>query len=918
MPRRPEQVAAVIPHRRAAAQPATKAPGRLRTTAPTLFTHVSAPALTEPELFAALHPELSAWFRKRFGHFAPAQCVTVPEILAGNSILLSSPTGSGKTLAAFLGVFDALAKARDAGAAPEGIFAVYVSPLRALAYDLRKNLQQPLDELGWDWLRVAARTGDTTMKERAQQKRRPPHILVTTPESLTLLLSQPGWLIALKNTRFLIADELHALAENKRGALLMVGAERLQELRIPDTEDRKHDPERPRSGFRYPVSGLVRIGLSATVAPLEIVAEFLVGPGRPCRIADVPQRKPARIEVFSPLRQHAYPPAGYTASRVLQELGTLLAQKRTTLIFTNTRSGAESIGMRLKQLLPALRDRIEVHHASLDRTVRLEVEDRLKRGELRAVVCSTSLEMGIDIGFIDTVVMVSAPKGVSRALQRIGRSGHSMGETSHGVLVASNINDLAECAVTARMMERRALEPVRIHDDPLDILAQTLVGLAVFESVTPDEAYALVRRSYPFRALQRPLFDRVLRYLAGGGVSLEKNYHALFGKVRVDARGCLALTAPRVARDFYQNVGTITTESMVQVKLGRRALGQVEESFMKGLRVGDVFVLNGRCVRLVETRLLSAKVAAADSSVPTVPRWYANKMPLASGLATEVVRLRTEIAKRLASVTTAAADWLSSEYGLTASNSAALIEHFVLQAKVSRIPTSDFLLVERYAERGLLHYFVHSLIGRSANDALSRIVAQRVQDTKGGNALVTIDDYGFLLTLRPFQMMTVDELKPLFRREGAESSLREALSESNLVKWQFRGVAQTGLMVPRRVRGEERGARSLQWSSEIIFDVLRRHEPDHPLLVEAYAEATLRFLDLPRALGFMEEAALLPWEFRELPRVSPFSFGMYVSRIKETMTLEDPETTIERLYHEMYGSLAPEIDDSMERKNHLA
>jgi ATP-dependent Lhr-like helicase len=283
--------------------------------------------------------------------------------------------------------------------------------------------------------------------------------------------------------------------------------------------------------------------------------------------------------------------------------------------------------------------------------------------------------------------------------------------------------------------------------------------------------------------------------------------------------------------------------------------------------------------------------------MPTIPRWYANKMPLASGLAAEVVRLRTA----MAALKSAGPAWLEKEYHLSRGNAEALGRHFALQAEISAIPTDAFFLVERYAEGDRLHYFFHSLIGRSANDALSRIIAQRIQETKGGNALVTIDDYGFLVSVRSFQEMTVDEWRPLFRREGAEEAMREALSESSLVKWQFRGVSQTGLMVPRRVHGTERGVRAMQFSAEIIFDVLRKYEPDHPLLREAYAEVILRFLDLPRAIAFLERAATLPWELRILDRISPFSFGIYVSKIKETMTLEDPETTIERLYHEMYG-----------------
>ncbi|MDX2187297.1 MAG: DEAD/DEAH box helicase [Opitutaceae bacterium] len=826
-----------------------------------------------------MHPELARWFSGKFAGPSPAQTEAVPRILRGESVLVSAPTGTGKTLAAFLSVFDWLIRSKEAGVLPRGTVAIYVSPLRALAYDMQKNLTGPLGELGWDFITVGSRTGDTSAKERASQRRRPPTILVTTPESLTLLASQETWKASLRSTRFLIVDELHALVENKRGALLAVTAERLE---------------------RFCEKPPIRIGLSATVSPLADVASYLGGAGTNVSIVDIPRSRKSNVELFSPLRENPYPPAGWTATRVLKELAVLISQRRTTLIFTNTRSGAETIGVRLKQLWAEEADRIEVHHASLDRAIRLEVEDRLKRGELRAVVCSTSLELGIDIGAIDTVVMISAPKGIARALQRVGRSGHSLTETSHGVLVASNVNDLVECAVTVKLMATGRLERVRFNENPLDVLAQQLVGMATDGTFTTDEAFALVRRARPFATLTRDVFDEVLAYLAGGGRALEKNYGEVFGKIRLSGEK-LDVASPRVVRDYYQNVGTIASDLMVQVRLGRRILGQVEETFARRLRPGDVFVLNGRCVRFIELQLLTAKVRAAESTLPTVPRWNANKMPLTGNIADAVVHLRTEGASRLQQSRDVFVGWLMDEYDLSLVNAEAIEKHFSLQAEVSRIPTSRFFLIETYAERDTLHYFFHSLIGRSANDALSRIVAWRVSQAKGGNALATIDDYGFLLSVRGFQAMDQKFLRTLFAPTAAAADLQHALADANLVKWHFRNVAQTGLMVPRMTRGREHGPKAMQFSSEIIFDVLRQHEPQHPLLREAYAEATLRYLDLPRAEAFLQEVETLQWECRQLDRVSPFSFGMYVSKIKETMTLEDPETTVERLFHEMYG-----------------
>jgi ATP-dependent Lhr-like helicase len=290
-------------------------------------------------------------------------------------------------------------------------------------------------------------------------------------------------------------------------------------------------------------------------------------------------------------------------------------------------------------------------------------------------------------------------------------------------------------------------------------------------------------------------------------------------------------------------------------------------------------------------------------------------MPLASGLAEEVVRLRSHLAGVLRDEETGARqamDWLIEEYHLSSTNAEAIVRQFLAQQRVSAIPTKDDFLVELYPEGPIRHFFFHALLGRSANDALSRILAWRVKNRRGGNALVTIDDYGILMSLREFQVMEVEEWKTLFSRQGAEEDLHASLAQSSLVKWQFRGVAQTGLMVPRMQFGKERKGRNLQWSTEVIFEVLQKYEPEHPLLTEAYHEAAHTFLDLPRALEFLERAESLRWDLREVDRVSPFAFGIFVSKIKETMMMEDPETAIERLYHEFYQDL--EKHDLMQSK----
>jgi len=861
-----------------------------------------------------LHPRLTNWFRQTFGEFTNAQLRCVPTVLDRKSVLLTSPTGSGKTLAGFLGVFDFLLRKMDRKEPLEGVQCIYVSPLRALAYDIEKNLRAPIKGMGLEktWS-VHLRTGDTTQNLRAHFRKHGAHFVLTTPESLAVMLAQESYVRHLRTVQFVIIDELHSFAGNKRGADLTISLERLEAVRAPSSVAAVYDRRknstaqasivrRSQTAATEEHTGITRVGLSATAAPLDGLGQFLVGTDRPCVVAEAQVERKSIVEVFSPIRRDPYPPAGYTGARLYAELAELIRRQQSVIVFTNVRSAAEQTGMQLKELLPELSDQIEIHHGSLDRSVRLEVEDRLKNGELRAVVCSTSLELGVDIGAVDLVVMLATPKGVSRAIQRIGRSGHSLNRTSHGVLVATNIGDLVEATVTAKLVRERVLDPVRILDKPYDVVAQHIVGMVALRPIAREHVLRIVRRAYPFHQLSDEEFDRILNYLEGGGESLARQYAGVFGKIRM-VDGMITLAHPRVGREFLVNIGTIVSEGFVDVLLKRRRLGSVEEGFIKQLQPGDLFILAGRVVRLIETGVNEAYVERADGHLPTVPRWNTAKMPLTSGLARAVRRLRTDLTEHLHLPPAMCLEWLVETYNLSIANAQAVIEQFRAQAAVSEIPVGTKMLIELVREEQHSHHFFHSLIGRSANDALARIVAWRVKQRIGGNALVTIDDYGFLLTLRPFQEMPLEDWRLCFEREGAEEDLARALRGSELVKWQFRGVAQTGLMVARNYPGVERKRKQLNWSSEVLFRVLEQYEPDHPLLQEAYRQASHTFLDAEGAYDFLANCDRLNWRLRELPVVSPFSFPIYASVIKESMMLEDPTVAIERIYHEMYARL---------------
>ncbi len=879
---------------------------------------------------------ITHWFRRTFPVPTGPQIEAWRKITADQNVLVVSPTGTGKTLAAFLAILHELALRHAKGDLTDSIHAIYVSPLRALAYDLEKNLQEPLRGAFGEVspIRVALRTGDTAAAERRSQAIRPPHVLLTTPESLLILLSQPKWLGHLRAVRWVVVDEVHAMAETKRGAHLSLSLERLEEW-IAGPATSLSDPAGP--------GAFVRIGLSATVAPVAEMARFLVGTGRPCEIVDGGARKRVEMSVHSPLGTDPYPVAGFTGVRLMGELAELVRRHRTTLIFTNTRSGAESTTFWLKSALPDLAGKIECHHGSLDRDVRWDVEDRLKRGALRAVVCSTSLELGIDIGTIDLVVMIATPKGVSRAVQRTGRAGHNIHAVSRGILMATNLNDLVECCATVLLARRHLLEDARIPRAPLDVLAQHLVGMGCVRSWTVAEAHALVRRSHVYRDLAGSDLGDVLEYLAGGGRSLRAQYRDVFGRILLNDDE-FETPEGTVRRDFLQNAGTIPSEGMVRVLLRMRSLGSVEESFMRMLRPGDIFMLGGRALRLARIVGMEAVVDRADHESPTVPRWNANKFPLSNRVADEIARFREELRRRFeesGAREAGHAAWIAARLDCGKANAGLIHRMYAAQQAVSEIPTADFLLVEEWRSSGdepsvlgdeagksgrgkhgtgagrgrrswvetarasqpARHYFFHALIGRAANDALARVIAARLGMAGGGNVVVTPDDYGFVLTVAADYEVPEAGMRALLAPADFAEDLARSLERSALLKHHFRNAAQTGLMVYRNHFGDRKPVRKVQFSVEVIFNVLVEHEPDHVLMREARRDAMHTHLDLPGALAFAERSASMPIRFRRVDQVPPLSFSLYATRIREALMVEDPREALERLYHHWWARI---------------
>ncbi len=857
----------------------------------------------DEKVLSMLRPYVAEWFRRKYRELTMPQREAIPLIKKGYNVLISSPTGTGKTLAAFTSIIDELLKLSEKGELEDIIYAVYVSPLRALNNDMYRNLIVPLEEIkavaeemGYEIedIRVMVRTSDTPQSVKQKMLRKPPHILITTPESLSIALVAPKFSERLRTVKWIIIDEIHELASSKRGSHLALSIERLNYI----VEENG--------------GTLQRIGMSATIAPLEEVAKFLGGYNddgtpREVKIVDARFAKPLDIKVLTPKVDLINDPADKVNNAIYKLLIDLIRKHRTTLVFTNTRSATERVVYKLRTILGENgffdADMVEAHHSSLSRKVRLEVEEKLKRGELKVVVSSTSLELGIDIGYIDLVVLLSSPKSVSRLLQRIGRAGHHIRAVSKGRIIVVDRDDLVECTVLAKSAMERFIDKVRIPCCPLDVLAQHLVGMSIEKKWSVHEAYKVVKRSYPFHKLSWEDFMLVLEYLAGKyGMEDEKVYSKLWYDPDEGVFG-----RKRSARMIYQlNSGTIPDEADVRVvtKEGRY-VGNVEEEFAEILMPGDVFVLAGRTFRFLKSDGNKIIVEPAKGARPTVPSWFSEMLPLSFDSALRVGEFRRIISEMLVKDRSRALDILIKEYSLEKHAAELILDYFNIQLKyVGVIPHDKLVLVEYFPdEMGYWGIAFHTLYGRRVNDALSRIFASILSDMVGLPVRITITDNGFLLMLK--MKPTKKLIKNLIDRvleSDARKTLENVVKHTELMKRRFRHVAQRSFMILRRYKGRERSPERLQLSAQHLLKILLKNYPNHPVVKETYREILEDYMDIAnaeRVLDWMRKGEVRVTVKGPLRYPSPFAHMMVVRGHSDIVLMEDRKRLLALLHQKI-------------------
>ncbi len=818
---------------------------------------------------APLPPRFADWFAQRGWAPRDHQLDLLALARAGRSALLVAPTGAGKTLAGFLPTLVDLAEGGGAG-----LHTLYISPLKALAVDIARNLEAPVAEMRLP-VRVETRTGDTSAYKRARQIERPPDILLTTPEQLALLLAHREAADLFRSLRRVVLDELHSLVTSKRGDLLSLGLARLRRL-APD---------------------LASVGLSATVREPQALQRYLVTQeGDAPRLADLVVVRGGAAPRISILEAGGPPPlAGHTAGHAMGAIYDLIRRHRTTLVFVNTRLQAEHVFQSLWTLnddgLP-----IALHHGSLDVTQRRRVEAAMVEGSLRAVVCTATLDLGIDWGDVDLVVNVGAPKGASRLMQRIGRSNHRMDEPSEAYLVPANRFEVLECRAALDAVEAAAQDTPDPRPGGLDVLAQHVLGMACAGGFTPDDLYAEVTGAAPYAALPRADFDAVLDFVATGGYALRA--YERFAKVLQGPDGLWRVRDGRVAQAYRLNIGTIVESAMIKVRLARanrarpgtvlprggRTLGEIEEYFAETLTPGDTFLFGGEVLEFHGIQEDEALVTRARAGTdPKIPSYAGGKFPLSTFLAEGVRGLISD---------PFAWDRLPGP----------VVDWLVQQRRRSRLPGRRDLLVETFPRFGRYYLVAYPFEGRLAHQTLGMLLTRRLERARLRPLGFVANDYGLAVWgLRDLSAAAAEDpafVADLFAQDMLGDDLEEWLAESALMKRTFRQCAVIAGLIERRFPGQEKTGRQVTVSTDLVYDVLRRHEPHHVLLRAARADAATGLLDIERLAALLRriEGRIV---HEPLPRVSPLGVSIMLEIGRERVYGEAADDILAQAEAEM-------------------
>ncbi len=844
-------------------------------------------AITEPykpvHIKSIFHPLLNRWFFGKFKDFSLPQLYGVMEIHSRKNILISAPTGSGKTLTAFLSILNELVDSSEKQILEDQVYCIYVSPLKALGNDIKVNLLNPLEEINQLagknlGIRIGVRTGDTTASEKAKMLQKTPHILITTPESLAIMLNSPKFKEKLTQAQWLIVDEIHALAENKRGVHMSITMENLQKIS----------------------PGITRVGLSATIAPLEDIAGYLVGKDRDCGIVDIRFLKEMDLKVLSPVKSLVETDYLLKHRRMYDLMHELIQEHKSTLIFTNTRSATERVVHTLKEMFPqSYHENIAAHHSSLSKEVRFSTEQALRDGNLKVAVSSTSLELGIDIGYVDLVICLGSPKSVARFLQRAGRAGHKLESTVKARIIVMDRDDLVECSLLLKSALEKKIDRVHIPRNALDVLAQQIYGIAINEVTNINEMYHLITKSYCYQDLKWQDFFEVIKYLSGEYVSLEERH--VYARIWHDSETGDVGKKGKMARIIYMtNIGTIPEESYVTVKVGEQIVGKIDEGFLERLRPGDVFVLGGNVYMFKFSRGMTAQVNTSVNRPPTVPSWFSEMLPLSYDLAMEINRFRRLMEEQFKAGKSEPEilEFVNKHLYVDEKAAYSIYRYFYEQYNYSQIPSDRKIVIETYVDRGRTYVIFQTLFGRRVNDCLSRALAYVIGKSQHRDVEIGVTDNGFYLSAeQSFNALRAFEA---LKQENFRIILENAIEKSEVLSRRFRHCAARSLMILRQYMGKTKNSGRMQVGSKILFNAVKRISNDFPILKEARREVLEDLMDYPNAQKVIDEIVAGRTVIVEVPTdiPSPFAFGLIAGGYSDVIKIEDKQEFLKRM-HEM-------------------